>query len=244
VAALIPLAGAAPFTYRMQLHLPGAEGRVARSAEAEDDGGPAAKGGWPAQHPNLDCAGELAKNTLPGDVILTDLFDEGGNQQFLLGYALPWLYRSGVHPLQRTDAESHDTHSLAGIAKLREQYKDRRVLYLWDAVGPNAIEEGLAKSFPHRTIGGAVVYLINDPQGTWKKAGDAVVAPVSPPTPAAVTPVPPTPAPTTPKPPATTAPKPAPPVTPAIVAPTATPKPPAPAATKPATTGASTKPAK
>jgi hypothetical protein len=136
VAALIPIAAAGPFLYRMQIPAFGAS---------------ADRGDWRL---NDDFLKPLAANTRPGDVILTDWDWEDRK------FGLPWYADRAI-----VTSDDRDTLSMDGIAKAREAYKGRRVLYLWGGEGSRELSDGLAKSFgAPRNFGHAVVYVIDEPR--------------------------------------------------------------------------------
>jgi hypothetical protein len=143
VVALIPIAAAGPFLYRIQV---AAFGGQAERGDARLD---------------PEFLGQLRAGTDRADVILTD-WDEDDRK-----FGLPWYADRAI----LTSADL-DTLSMGGIAKAREAYKGRRVLYLWGGAGPKELKDDLAKTFGVRKLGHALVYVIDDPSGTLRQAGD------------------------------------------------------------------------
>jgi hypothetical protein len=75
----------------------------------------------------------------------------------------------------------NDTHSLAGIEKLRDKYKDRRVLYLWtDGDGSEALFASLTKQYRQRPAGQLVLYVIQEPGASPVKMPASAPAATSP----------------------------------------------------------------
>jgi hypothetical protein len=147
VAALIPLAAAGPFLFRMHVTPPWKKERPKEDARIE-----------PAY------VNALRTATDPRDVILTDWNQDG------VGFGLQWYADRAILPYE---GDEQDTRSLAGIEKLRQQYKDRRIFYLWgDGDGSEKLFETLTKQFKQRPAGAVMLYEIHDPAG----------APVSAPT--------------------------------------------------------------
>jgi hypothetical protein len=139
VAALIPLMAVGPFAYRMHLRLPGKEA--------------------PKEEANVraEFVNALRKATDSRDVILTDLDEQN------LGFGVQWY---ADRTFIAHDGGDHDTHTLAGIEKLREKYKGRRILYLWgDGNGSEALFETLNKQFKPREAGPVMLYVIHEPGG-------------------------------------------------------------------------------
>ena len=90
-------------------------------------------------------------------MILTDWNQDG------VGFALQWYADRVILPYE---GEEQDTRSLAGIEKLRQQYKDRRILYLWgDGDGSEQLFETLTKQFKQRPAGPIMLYVISEPGG-------------------------------------------------------------------------------
>jgi 4-amino-4-deoxy-L-arabinose transferase-like glycosyltransferase len=136
VAALIPLMAAGPVVYRMKLPVLGKAPKAEPNVRAE-------------------FVDAIRGATDPRDVILTD-WDEQN-----LGFGVQW-YADRVFVAH--DGGEHDTHTLAGIGKLRERYKDRRILYLWgDGQGSESLFETLNKQFKQRPAGPAMLYVIQEP---------------------------------------------------------------------------------
>jgi hypothetical protein len=137
VAALIPLLAVGPFAFRMLVKLPGKDA--------------------PKGDPNVDTSlvQALRDATDPRDVILTDW------NQDRLRFGLPWYADRAILPYA---GEDQDTHTIEGIEKLRQRYKDRRILYLWgDGDGSERLFETLNKHFRSRPVGPVMLYTIQEP---------------------------------------------------------------------------------
>lgn len=157
VAALIPLLAAGPFTFRMHVSPPWKKEPVKADFRVD-----------PAY---VDA---LRNATDARDVILTDWNQDG------VGFAMQWYADRIVLPYE---GEEQDTRSLAGIEKIRQQYKDRRILYLWgDGDGSEQLFESLTKQFKQRPAGPIMLYVISEPGG-----GPIAVPPTTAPAAAATT---------------------------------------------------------
>jgi hypothetical protein len=159
VAALIPLAAIGPIAYRFQTP-PRLLNLLGKSEPAAD------------YRLNADYTGRIAELTRPGDVILTDLMQERPEKEPRgLGYALPWYTDRTILPHEGKAAGERDTRSIEGINQVRQKYKDRRILYLWDNVGPDALEHTLNTQFKQFEFDRAIVFLIQgEPDPSWKLA--------------------------------------------------------------------------
>jgi hypothetical protein len=160
VAALIPLLAVGPFAYRMHLK---------KDGPREDD---------KVKPAYVDA---LRNATDPRDVILTDWTEHG------LGFALPWYADRVILPHEGDD---QDTHSIAGIEKLRQKYNDRRILYLWgDGDGSETLFETLTKRYKQRPAGPVMLYVIHDPTSP-TPAQPATTAPTATTSPSTTRPAP------------------------------------------------------
>jgi len=178
-AALIPLAAASPFAWRMgypTLRTP------ARPPE------PSLRTAWVAI---------LDQATDPGDVLLTDLpvSNETIDGKPMLGIppALPWQVNRFILP---DGYFANDTTTDPGLMKIVSVYKDRRVLYLWFGQNPSPEmtkfkADILDKVYKRYEIPGLIappgtgepqptVYLISGlPGGNWKLL-NTLTTPVTP----------------------------------------------------------------
>jgi hypothetical protein len=146
VAILIPILAAGPLIYRLQIKGLGKD--VPAGDLRLDD----------------DYVGAIRQNTAPGDIILTDMTEEGTGGHAGLGFAIPW-YADRAFLAHKGDEQ--DTHSLDGINKIVQRFKGHRILYLWaDADGSENFLQALEKQgYPHYAFGHASVFVIDPGNG-------------------------------------------------------------------------------